>query len=222
MSVPAGNRHAGAHGAGSVGPFSRCAPAPCTSGSIPIRSAGWLFHLNQRRGFKSNRRADRKSADDEKGKIRLGVKRLQEEMRAKGARTFGEFLHLRRLEATDVNHIPSVRTPPPARDQARTPRGTATTSIPTGALLEDEFDAIVDAQAVHHRALLTDAARETLFDVIFHQRPLKPAKVGLCTLLHRNRRDSPAQGRTRCSSAAACWRRSMRCVSCARVRRRRP
>lgn len=142
-----------------------------------------LFHLNQRRGFKSNRKADRKSADDDKGKIRLGVQRLQEKMQEKGARTFGEFLHLRRQAATDANHIPSVRTRlrPETGEEAK---GDGYDFYPDRALLEEEFDAIVEAQAVHHPALLTEAARETLFEVIFDQRPLKKGKVGLCTLIH--------------------------------------
>ena len=137
-----------------------------------------LFHLNQRRGFKSNRRAD-----GESGKIRLGVRRLQEKMREAGAATFGEFLHLRRQGASDPNHISSVR----ARLRPETgegAKGDGYDFYPDRALLEEEYDAIVAAQAPHHPVLLTDAVRETLFDVIFHQRPLKAVKVGLCTLLH--------------------------------------
>src|SRR3546814_17068856 len=52
-----------------------------------------LFHLNQRRGFKSNRRAERKSGDDkESGKIATGANALDIEMQEDGARTYGEFL----------------------------------------------------------------------------------------------------------------------------------
>src|SRR3546814_19974841 len=52
-----------------------------------------LFHLNQRRGFKSNRKAERKSGDDkESGKIATGAKALHIAMEEDGARTYGEFL----------------------------------------------------------------------------------------------------------------------------------
>src|SRR3546814_9170555 len=52
-----------------------------------------LFHLNQRRGFKSNRKAERKSGDDkESGKIATGAKALDIAMEEDGARTYGEFL----------------------------------------------------------------------------------------------------------------------------------
>lgn len=51
-----------------------------------------LFHLNQRRGFKSNRKADRKSKEGEDGKIESGAKALDAAMKDAGARTLGEFL----------------------------------------------------------------------------------------------------------------------------------
>lgn len=51
-----------------------------------------IFHLNQRRGFKSNRKADRSNEDPEKGKIASGTEALNEAMEAEDARTFGEFL----------------------------------------------------------------------------------------------------------------------------------
>ncbi|MEJ8631395.1 hypothetical protein P0F65_19590 [Sphingomonas sp. I4] len=68
-----------------------------------------LFHLNQRRGFQSNRKTDR-GQDDEAGKIAVGVDRLTRRMEEEDARTLGEFLHKRRQAAQDANHIPSVRT----------------------------------------------------------------------------------------------------------------
>ncbi|MCQ8279438.1 type II CRISPR RNA-guided endonuclease Cas9 [Acetobacteraceae bacterium KSS8] len=141
-----------------------------------------LFHLNQRRGFKSNRRADRQD-DGETGKVRLGVSRLRERMDETGAQTFGAFLHGLRQSATDQNRIPSVRTRlrPETGENAK---GDGYDFYPERVLLEEEFDAILDAQAQHHPALLTDTLRELLFDVIFRQRPLKKPEIGLCTLLH--------------------------------------
>jgi CRISPR-associated endonuclease Csn1 len=60
-----------------------------------------LFHLNQRRGFKSNRKTDR-SAGDDPGKIRQGVTRLREAMAGEGARTLGEFLARRHSQRVTV------------------------------------------------------------------------------------------------------------------------
>lgn len=78
-----------------------------------------LFHLNQRRGFKSNRKADRGRVEQEAGKIAVGVDRLRAAMDEAGVRTLGQFLHGRRSAATDLNAIPSVRTrlrPEPGED----------------------------------------------------------------------------------------------------------
>lgn len=48
---------------------------------LPLHHIGRaVFHLNQRRGFKSNRKADRK-ADDDAGKIAVGIDRLRDAIR---------------------------------------------------------------------------------------------------------------------------------------------
>lgn len=140
-----------------------------------------LFHLNQRRGFQSNRKADR-GKDEDAGKIAVGVDRLKDAISAAGARTFGEFLHQRRAAATNENEIPSVRT----RLRAETDEGAKGTGYdfyPSRALLGEEFDAIWHAQAEHHPAVLTDGAYHRLHEIVFHQRPLRAPKVGACTLV---------------------------------------
>ena len=48
-----------------------------------------LYHLAQRRGFKSNRKSENKKED---GKIAQGVTALAKEMKEAGSRTLGEFL----------------------------------------------------------------------------------------------------------------------------------
>ena len=144
---------------------------------LPLHHIGRaLFHLNQRRGFKSNRKADRGKNDDE-GKIRVGVQRLHESMRDKGAATLGEFLHGLRAAATDPNAIPRVRT----RQRADAEAGYD--FYPDRRMLEEEFDEIWRKQAPHHPEVLTDEIRDRLFEVIFYQRPLKQPKIGTCTLL---------------------------------------
>lgn len=140
-----------------------------------------LFHLNQRRGFKSNRKADR-GKDVEDGKIRLGVERLYAAMRDKAAETLGEFLHLRRAGTSDPNAVPAVRTrlrPETGEDQT----GTGYDFYPDRRMLEEEFDLIWERQAPHHPVVLTPENRQRLFEVIFHQRPLKQPKIGACTLI---------------------------------------
>lgn len=133
-----------------------------------------LFHLNQRRGFKSNRKADR-GKESEDGKIEIGVNRLYERMADAGAATLGEYLHGLRASATEPNAIPSVR----ARLRSESAEGYD--FYPDRRMLEDEFTAIWEAQSPHHPSVLTEETRERLFEVIFHQRPLKQPKIGTCT-----------------------------------------
>jgi CRISPR-associated endonuclease Csn1 len=82
----------------------------------PGEIARALFHLNQRRGFKSNRKTDRKPGDkdNESGKVAFGIAGLKDriaeaEMAAgaePGSWTFGKFLHERRAAAPNPNAIP--------------------------------------------------------------------------------------------------------------------
>lgn len=140
-----------------------------------------LFHLNQRRGFQSNRKADRK-ADDDAGKIAIGVDRLVEAMRERDARTLGEFLHLRRQDAENANHIPSVRTRlrPETGEGAK---GDGYDFYPARRLIADEFEQIWAAQADYHPETLTPDVHRRLYEIIFRQRPLKAPPVGQCTLV---------------------------------------
>ncbi|WP_294239179.1 type II CRISPR RNA-guided endonuclease Cas9 [uncultured Sphingomonas sp.] len=140
-----------------------------------------LFHLNQRRGFQSNRKADRKAGDDA-GKIAIGVDRLVEKMQERDARTLGEFLHMRRQDAENANHIPSVRTRlrPETGEGAK---GDGYDFYPSRKLIADEFEQIWAAQADYHPDALTPEVHRRLHEIIFHQRPLKAPPVGQCTLV---------------------------------------
>lgn len=138
-----------------------------------------LFHLNQRRGFKSNRKAERKQKDKEDGKIATGAKALDAAMGEAIAdperRTLGHFLWLRQQEGK----------------AARVRMGGENQSYdfyPQRRHVEEEFDAIWAAQVRHHPALLTETARAALHRILFFQRPLKAQEVGLCTFVHSERR----------------------------------
>lgn len=148
-----------------------------------------LFHLNQRRGFKSNRKADRK-ADEDAGKIAIGIDRTRDAIRQAeedagaepGSWTYGKWLHERRAGAADANAIPSVRTRlrPESGENAK---GDGYDFYPGRALMEEEFDAIWEAQAPHHPDVLTNAVHDRLHEIIFYQRPLKAPRIGMCTLV---------------------------------------
>jgi CRISPR-associated endonuclease Csn1 len=130
-----------------------------------------LFHLNQRRGFKSNRKAERKQKDNEDGKIAGGAKALDQAMAEASADTLGQFLaglDTKRVRMNSDNQGYDF--------------------YPQRRHVEYEFDRIWDQQARHHPALLTETARAALQRILFFQRPLKEQEVGVCTFVHSERR----------------------------------
>jgi CRISPR-associated endonuclease Csn1 len=186
--------------------------------ALPAHHVGRaLFHINQRRGFQSNRKTD--ARDNEGGAIKQATSRLAAAIEDSGAPTLGVFLAERHLSAGYDERQAAIRAelarlgkdqltgnarkkawakarkrlfgdevlpPKDAPDDVRA-RATITGTkasydfYPTRAMLQQEFEAIWAAQAAHH-ATMTAAARNEIFDLIFFQRPLKPAIVGKCTL----------------------------------------
>lgn len=145
---------------------------------LPLHHIGRaLFHLQQRRGFKSNRRADRKSKDNEKGAIAIGAERLHLSMKEATARTLGEFLAMRR--GNDPARRGNVRVRADAGPEGEGKSGYD--FYPVRALLEKEFNRIWDKQAEYWPDVLTEDRRAHLLRVMFFQRPLKPAIVGQCS-----------------------------------------
>jgi CRISPR-associated endonuclease Csn1 len=155
-------------GGESANPYALRAKA-LTAKLPPAYIGRILFHLNQRRGFKSNRKTDRK--DNDKGKIALGIDELRAEMQKAQAATYGAWLAMRRQDG----HVTRLRAGSEASD------GEGYAFYPERSLLEDEFHAIWDAQAVHHPETLTPERRAHLFKVMFYQRPLKKPRVGMCS-----------------------------------------
>lgn len=137
-----------------------------------------LFHLNQRRGFKSNRRTDK--ASNEGGLIADASARLDQAIMASGARTYGEFLHMRRQLAGDARAVRTRINPHLVGEDGKEQPGYDL--YPDRHHLEDEFRALWKAQAGHNPAL-TDELGDALFETVFHQRPLKAPQVGRCLYL---------------------------------------
>lgn len=128
-----------------------------------------LFHLNQRRGFLSNRKAERKVKDVEDGKIAGGAKALDHAMAEAGADTLGQFLAGRTEKRVRLNSESQEYDFYPQRRH-----------------IEYEFGRIWEEQAKHHPVLLTEQARAALHRILFFQRPLKAPKVGVCLFAGRN------------------------------------
>ena len=120
-----------------------------------------LFHLDQRRGFKSNRKAGGEDENEAK-KTRGQIDELRNRINESGARTLGEFLARRRKKSKSV--------------RARPESGL----YPDRAMYESEFDAIREVQEPHHS--LNVEEWDSLNHTIFFQRPLKPVDPGWCLL----------------------------------------
>ena len=132
----------------------------------PFELGRALFHLNQRRGFQSNRKSDEDSSDS--GAVKDAAEALNQQMTASKTRTLGEFLYQRRREGEPVRF-------------RNLGAGTAAKYefYPTRQMFEDEFDLIREKQAPH-QSLRPDQWDSLKEDIIFYQRPLKPVDPGWC------------------------------------------
>jgi CRISPR-associated endonuclease Csn1 len=143
--------------------------AGALDGVLPPHHVGRaLFHLNQRRGFLSNRKTEK--GDEDAGAIKEAAGKLEQSMREAGARTLGEFFHGRQ----------KTRQPVRARNQSLGAKAEYD-FYPLRQMLAHEFEKIWQAQARHH-PVMTEAARDAIHHAIFHQRPLKPPPTGKCSL----------------------------------------
>ena len=180
---------------------------------LPLHQIGRaVFHINQRRGFQSNRK-DR-SEEVASGKISRSARRLLEEMGLiNPPMPSEEYKKLstedkksaRQQEAKDRNSALEKlseqknltygsflyerhRCKKPTRARPGTGDEKLYDVYPTRELYKDEFHKIWTAQAGHHPNLMTDAVRDRIHHVIFTQRPLKPQKIGKCTYLPKEDR----------------------------------
>ncbi len=144
----------------------------------PFELGRALFHLNQRRGFKSNRKA---GGDDESEAqtTRAEIDALRKSIRESEARTLGEFLAERHEKGKKGEKDGTVRARPGHE------------LYPDRALYEAEFDAIRCAQKPHHPNL-SDSQWDRLKDIIFFQRPLKPVDPGWCLFERGEKRAAKA------------------------------
>ncbi|MGB0505141.1 MAG: type II CRISPR RNA-guided endonuclease Cas9 [Pikeienuella sp.] len=171
--------------------------------ALPLTHFGRaLFHLNQRRGFKSNRKTDK--GDNESGKIKDATSRLDWAMTEAKAQTYGEFLHMRRSDKpekpasetelnkdgtrTDDRRTKTVRTRLSIAKRDHDGKEEAGYDFyPDRRHLSEEFEKLWAAQAEHHPDQLTDELRDEFATIIFHQRPLKTPEVGLCLFTDERR-----------------------------------
>lgn len=131
----------------------------------PFELGRALYHLAQRRGFLSNRKATAKK--DEEGTVKEGIGELAKAIADSGKRTLGEYF--------------SSLDPEETRLRGRW--------LGRNEQIRPEFEAIRSAQSAHHPAL-SDAAWTEIADAIFRQRPLRDQShlVARCALEPGQRR----------------------------------
>ena len=151
----------------------------------PYQFGRALFHLHQRRGFKSNRKTDR--SDNDKGKVKEAIISTKEKLKEEDSSTLGELFGKKRLENyRNNNETPKgSRKPQPLARVRKSGEGAnwQYEYYPTRELVLYEFDLLWEKQSEFHAEILTEEARTKLRDTIEWQHELKPQPVGKCTLM---------------------------------------
>lgn len=149
-----------------------------------------LIHLNQRRGFKSNRVAD--TNDSRSGAQKKAINALHTQLEATKYRTVGEWFWKVRMEGR----------PEGVAGQGVRARYRLTQNIQNGkkqtisdydlyvdrSMVAQEFDVLWAAQAKFNPSLYNEAARTELRDTLLFQRNLQPVKPGRCALMPEEER----------------------------------
>lgn len=136
-----------------------------------------LFHLQQKRGFKSNRKDAQKAGND-----MTSMKEATRDLASKLdslEMTLGQFLHKRTLSGESTNFRPTMEKGKMIYDY-----------YPTRAMVEEEFNRIWSKQETYHVEMLAEGVRESIHRAIFSQRKLKSPDKGRCTLVPSDERIS--------------------------------
>ncbi|MBQ8481189.1 MAG: type II CRISPR RNA-guided endonuclease Cas9 [Alphaproteobacteria bacterium] len=133
-----------------------------------------IFHINQRRGFLSNRQEERNKNNT---KTQKAMDNLQDRINECNCSTLGEFLfksgHYRFKNETDTNGNLKVD---------------ADTLYPNRQMYQDEFEKIWAKQKEFYPDILTNDLKKKIQNDIFYQRPLRRQETGFCWLEPEERR----------------------------------
>lgn len=158
-----------------------CDRAAAADGKVPPYTLGRaLYHIAQRRGFKSSRKdeagqideetGEAKKPDKKLGEVKTSITELTKEIAAAGCKTLGQYF----FKCLNAERSSLVKTRIRCRYTGRVEHYQA------------EFNAIMDAQGYS----ADDKLRADLYKAIFMQRPLRSQKhlVGKCPLEPHNAR----------------------------------
>lgn len=150
----------------------------------PGEFARALFHINQRRGFKSNRKTDKKENDS--GALKSAIKKVQETLAAENCRTVGEWLHKRDAAGQSVRA--RYRQEKIAKEDGKNKINKYYDLYIDRGMIEHEFDELWKKQSELNPTLFNEKARTDLKEVLLFQRNLKPVIAGRCTFMPEEER----------------------------------
>ncbi|GAB4122467.1 MAG: hypothetical protein Fur0026_14480 [Sideroxydans sp.] len=143
-----------------------------------------LFHINQRRGFKSNRKTDKKENDS--SALKSAINKVHETLAAENCRTVGEWLHKRVIAGQPVRaRYRQEKTP---KDDGKSKINKYYDLYIDRSMIEHEFDELWKKQNELNPVLFNEKAYVDLKDVLLFQRKLKPVKAGRCTFMPEEER----------------------------------
>ncbi len=132
----------------------------------PFKLGRAIFHLNQRRGFKSNRKEQ--VADEKKlSETKQNQEDLKNKIAQTNSKTLGEFFYKERI----LKELTARAKP----DESGL--------YPTRAMYESEFEEIKKAQFLSQK--LSEENWQEIRDIIFYQRELKAQEKGVCQFINK-------------------------------------
>lgn len=143
-----------------------------------------LFHLNQRRGFKSNRKTD--SRENDSSVMKGAIRKVREVLAEGNFRTVGEWLNHRKKNGETVRA--RFRQERVASDTAKVKIEKWYDLYIDRAMVEEEFDTLWRKQAQLNPDLFREGVGAQLKDILLYQRKLKPVDPGRCTFLPDEKR----------------------------------
>jgi CRISPR-associated endonuclease Csn1 len=150
----------------SLNPYQlRCKALDETLNSSELGRA--IFHLNQRRGFKSNRK-EQVSDDKKLSETKQNQEDLAKKIVETNSRTLGEFFYKERI----LKELTARAKP----DESGL--------YPTRDMYENEFDEIKKAQFPSQK--LSEENWQEIRKIIFDQRPLAPQEKGVCRFVNNH------------------------------------
>jgi len=150
----------------------------------PAEFARALFHINQRRGFKSNRKTDKK--DNDSGALKTAIKKLRDTLDTENCRTVGEWLHKRDAAGQTVRA--RYRQEKELKEDGKPKINKYYDLYIDRAMIEHEFDELWKKQSELNPTLFNEKACADLKHVLLYQRPLKPVQAGRCTFMPEEER----------------------------------